>query len=648
MYDVIIIGAGVVGAAVARELSRFDGNFLVLEREEDVCCGTSKANSAIVHAGYDAPTGSLMAQLNVRGSAMMEQLSQDLDFPYRRNGSLVLCMSEEDLPRLQRLLQRGVDNGVEGLEILSGDAVRQMEPNVSDQAVAALYVPTGAIVCPFGLNIAMAENAAANGVSFQFDTAVTGFTPTAEGWTVHTSRGDFSTRCVVNAAGVHAGDLHNMVSSRKLHITPRRGDYYLLDKTTGGFVNHTIFQLPNRLGKGVLVTPTVHGNTLVGPTAIDQEDPDCTATTREGLDQVALSGDAVRQMEPNVSDQAVAALYVPTGAIVCPFGLNIAMAENAAANGVSFQFDTAVTGFTPTAEGWTVHTSRGDFSTRCVVNAAGVHAGDLHNMVSSRKLHITPRRGDYYLLDKTTGGFVNHTIFQLPNRLGKGVLVTPTVHGNTLVGPTAIDQEDPDCTATTREGLDQVAQKAAVTVKNLPLRQAITSFAGLRAHEDGHEFIVEEVSDAPGFFDCAGIESPGLSSSPAIGERMAGLIQKKLQLTPRADFIATRRGILNPQQLPFDQRQALIRENPAYGRVICRCETITEGEILDAIHRPLGARSLDGVKRRTRAGMGRCQGGFCAPRVMEILARELGQDLTEITKCGGASHIVVGPAKEGE
>ena len=477
MHDVIIVGAGVVGAAVARELSRCRADVVVLERFEDVCCGTSKANSAIVHAGYDAPTGSLMAQLNLRGSQMMEELSRELDFPYRRNGSLVLCMSEEDRPRLERLYQRGLANGVEGLRIIGPEEIHAMEPNVSDNVVAALDVPTGAIVCPFGLTIALAENAAANGVRFQFDTTVTGF-------------------------------------------------------------------------------------------------------TRE-------------------------------------------------------------------QEGWTVHTDKGDLSARCVVNAAGTHADQLHNMVSGQKLHIIPRRGDYYLLDKTTGGFVDHTIFQLPNKMGKGVLVTPTVHGNTLVGPTAIEQEDRDCTATTREGLDQVAEKAAVTVKNLPLRQTITSFAGLRAHEEGHEFIVDEVADAPGFFDCAGIESPGLSSSPAIGERMAGLLREKLSLEPNPDFIPTRKGILNPQDLSFQERQALIREKPAYGRVICRCEGITEGEILDAIRRPLGARSLDGVKRRTRAGMGRCQGGFCSPRVMELIARETGMDLGDVTKCGGQSRLTVGKSKEG-
>ncbi len=477
MYDVVIIGAGVSGAAVAREVSRYTANVLVLERCEDVCCGTSKANSAIVHAGYDAHTGSLMARLNVRGSQMMEELSKELDFPYRRNGSMVLCMAEEDRPHLQTLLERGVANGVEGLRIIEREEILRREPNVSPDVVAALDVPTGAIVCPFGLNIAMAENAAVNGVTFQFDTTVTGFT---------------------------AGE-----------------------------------------------------------------------------------------------------------------------------------------------EGWTVHTDKGDVTARCVVNAAGVYADRLHNMVSEKKLHITPRRGDYYLLDKAAGEVAHATLFQLPGKFGKGVLVSPTVHGNTIVGPTAIDIEDKDSTATTREGLDQVAQKAAISVPGIPLRQTITSFAGLRAHEDGGEFIIGEVSDAPGFFDCAGIESPGLSSSPAIGEMVAGLLKEKLGLSPRPDFVAKRKGIVNPQTLSFEERQALIRENPAYGRVICRCETVTEGEIVDAITRPLGARSLDGVKRRTRAGMGRCQGGFCGPRVMEIIARETGMDLSEITKCGGHSRMVVGKTKEG-
>ena len=477
MYDVVIIGAGVSGAAVAREVSRYTANVLVLERCEDVCCGTSKANSAIVHAGYDAHTGSLMARLNVRGSQMMEELSRELDFPYRRNGSMVLCMAEEDRPHLQTLLERGVANGVEGLRIIEREEILRREPNVSPDVVAALDVPTGAIVCPFGLNIAMAENAAVNGVTFQFNTTVTGFTAGEESWTVHTDKGDVTARCVVNAAGVYADQLHNMVSAKKIHITPRRGDYYLLDKAAG---------------------------------------------------QVA-------------------------------------------------------------------------------------HA----------------------------------TLFQLPGKFGKGVLVSPTVHGNTIVGPTAIDIEDKDSTATTREGLDQVAQKAAISVPGIPLRQTITSFAGLRAHEDGGEFIIGEVSDAPGFFDCAGIESPGLSSSPAIGEMVADLLKEKLHLSPRPDFVSQRKGIVNPFALPLEERQALIRENPAYGRVICRCETVTEGEIVDAVTRPLGARSLDGVKRRTRAGMGRCQGGFCGPRVMEIIARETGMDLSEITKCGGESRMVVGKTKEG-
>lgn len=474
MYDVIIIGAGVSGCAIARELSRKKGKILVVDRAEDVCCGTSKANSAIVHAGYDAKHGTLMAKLNVQGSRMMPKLAKELDFHYENNGSLVVMMSEEDRPALMVLYENGLKNGVEQLQILERDALRAMEPNISDNAVAALYAPTGAIVCPFGLTFALAENAAKNGVQFQFDSEVT--------------------------------DVQK-----------------------------------------------IHG-------------------------------------------------------------------------------------------GWKVVTAKGTLETKAVVNAAGVYADKIHNMVSSETMTITPRRGDYFLLDRTTQGFVKNTIFQLPGKYGKGVLVAPTVHGNTIVGPTAIDIEDKDGTATTQAGLDDVRSKSGIAVKNLPLRQTITSFAGLRAHEARHEFFIGEI--APGFVDCAAIESPGLSSAPAIGVMVADIVSGILQLEDNPDFDGTRKGILDPKTLSPEAHAALIRENPAYGNVICRCETITEGEIVDAIHRTPGARSLDGVKRRTRAGMGRCQGGFCSPRVMEILSRELGIPMDQVTKSGGNSKLIVGTNKD--
>lgn len=476
MYDVVIIGAGVSGCASARELSRYNLNICVVEMEEDVCCGTSKANSAIVHAGYDAENGSLMAKLNVEGSQMMEELSKELDFHYKKNGSLVVCLHEEERDNLQKLYERGVKNGVKDLRIIERDELVKLEPNISDEAVAALYAPTAAIVCPFGMNIAMAENAAVNGVEFRFDTKVTG----------------------------------------------------------------------------------------------------------------------LEKKENN----------------------------------------------------WLIKTDKGEIETRYVVNAAGVYADVFHNMVSEKKIHITARRGDYCLLDRSVEGFVTHTIFQLPGKYGKGVLVTPTVHGNTLVGPTAIDIEDKDGTNTTQQGIDELIQKAGSTVKNLPMRQVITSFAGLRAHEDGHEFIIGELEDAKGFIDCAGIESPGLSSAPAIGKMVAGIIRNLTGAKEREDFIPTRKGILDPKTLSKEEYAALIKEKPEYGNIICRCEMITEGEIMDAIHRPLGAKSLDGVKRRTRAGMGRCQAGFCSPRTIEILARERGVKPSEITKAGGDSKIIVGINKD--
>ena len=473
-YDIAIIGAGVSGTAIARELSRYQTKICVLEREEDVCCGTSKANSAIIHAGYDAEPGSLKAKLNLRGNQMMDQLAKDLDFPFRRNGSLVLCLDEKDLLNLQKLYERGIANGVKGLQILNKEEVRAMEPNISDQTVAALYAPTGGIVCPFHVTIAFAENACANGTVFHFNTEVK-------------------------------------------NITRRQ---------------------------------------------------------------------------------------------------NI----------------------------WEIETTKGTFEAGCIINAAGVYADKLHNMVSQKKIHITPRKGEYCLLDKTAGTHVSHTVFTLPGKLGKGVLVTPTVHGNLLIGPTAADIEDKEGVNTTREGLDEVLQKSAASVKNIPARQVITSFAGLRAHEDGDDFIIGETEKD--FIDCAGIESPGLSSAPAIGEMVAELLKEKYNLKEKEDFISTRKGITDPSKVFLEERNALIHREPAYGNIICRCEMVTEGEIIDAIRRPLGAKSLDGVKRRTRAGMGRCQSGFCSPRVMEILARELDIPVEEITKSGGNSRIIEGVNKD--
>ena len=476
MYDVVIIGAGVSGSASARELSRYRVNACVIEKTEDVCSGTSKANSGIVHAGFDAPEGSLMAKLNVEGNLMMEELSKELDFPFKKNGSLVICLSEEDMPKLKELYDRGIRNGVKELKILNKEEVLELEPNITDDVYAALYAPTGGIVCPFGLNIALAENANTNGIEFRFNT--------------------------------EAQDI---------------------EKIDGGFI---------------------------------------------------------------------------------------------------------------------IKTNQGDIKTKYIVNAAGVYADKFHNMVSQNKINITARKGEYCLLDKTAGNHVSRTIFALPGKMGKGVLVSPTAHGNLIVGPTSTDIDDKEGVNTTREGLDTVIGKSSMNVKNIPMRQVITSFSGLRAHEDNHEFIIKELEDAKGFIDCAGIESPGLTSSPAIGKMVADILKEKLNLEENPNFVGTRKGILDPNTLSLEERNQLIKEQPAYGNIICRCEMITEGEIIDAIRRPLGAKSLDGVKRRTRAGMGRCQAGFCSPKTMEILERELSISMFDITKAGGESNMVLGLVKD--
>lgn len=471
-FDVLIIGGGVSGTAVAYELAKTDLKTALIEKESDVCEGTSKANSAIVHAGFDAKPGTLKARLNVEGSRLMPELAELLEIDYVNNGALVLCFDEEHRPDLEALYERGITNGVEKLQILEKEQVKEIEPNVSDEAVCALYAPTSSIVCPFALNIAMAENACDNGVQFIFDEPVE-----------------------------------------------------IIERIDGG---------------------------------------------------------------------------------------------------------------------WKIN---GKYTARMVVNAAGVYADEIHNGICEEKIRIIPRKGEYMLLDRSAGNLCSHTLFQLPTKKGKGVLITPTVHGNILIGPDAVEVDDKDDTATSPEGQADVRGKAIRTIPDIPFNKVIRTFSGLRATPASGDFIIQE--SAPGFIDVAGIESPGLSSAPAIGKMVAEMIEEELQPGKRENYIARRKGFKKVRDMSKEEWNALIEEDPDYGTIICRCETVTAGQIKDALTRSVPAVSLDGVKRRVRAGMGRCQGGFCTPRSMELISRVQGIPIEEVRLSGKNSKIIVGKDKEG-
>lgn len=469
-YDVAVIGGGVVGALIARELSKYDIKIALLEKCNDVAMGTTKANSAIVHGGFDAMTGTLKAKLNVKGTEMMSALCKDLNVPYKNNGSLVLAFSEEEMEHIKVLYDRGVANGVPELEILDAQKVHEIEPNVSNEVKGALLSNSAGIVCPYELTIAATEVAVSNGV-------------------------EFVRNCEVKAI-------------------KKDGEVYTLDTTAG------------------------------------------------------------------------------------------------------------------------------EIKAEYIINAAGNHSDEIAAMIGDDSIELVPRKGEYYLLDKSFGYLAKHTIFQCPNKMGKGVLVTPTVDGNILIGPSATDDKDKDNTDTTPEGLEFVLTKAFKSVPSVNARGAITSFAGVRAHPVTDDFIIAYSDKSDKFINCAGIESPGLSAAPAIAQYVEELLLTKLSATEKADCTMTREAPVRFRHMSKEEREELIKKNPSYGRIICRCETITEGEILDAIHAPAGARDVDGVKRRTRAGMGRCQGGFCGSKVVEILARELGVEMNEITKFGGDSKII--------
>lgn len=476
MYDIAIIGGGIIGTAIARELSRNRLNIILIEKESDVANGTTKANSAIVHAGYDPLPGTLKGILNARGNPMFDRLCQELAVPFKRIGSLVVALNEEELTVLEDLYERGKQNQVPGLKILSGKELRTREPAISKQATSALYAPTAGIVDPYLLAIALAENAVENGVHLKLNSLVTAI--------------------------------------------EKKTDYYQLQ-----------------------------------------------------------CGD-------------------------------------------------------------------GKIKARYVVNAAGLFSDQIHQMVGGHSYQIISNRGQYWLLDKSAGTVVNHIIFQCPAAHTKGVVILPTVHGNLLVGPNAEEVDSKEALETTADGLEFVRQEAEKITDRIPFDQVITSFAGLRAKTQSGDFIIGESEAAKGFINVAAIDSPGLAASPAIAHYVVELLQQIAgPFQEKSDFRPERKPYIPFIKLPEEKKQQLIEKDPRYGRIVCRCENITEGEIVRAIQGVVGARTVDGVKKRVRAGMGRCQGGFCTSKVMQIIARELNMPMHQVTKDGPGSYILTNPTK---
>ena len=475
MVDVVIVGGGVCGCSLLYELSRYKLSAVLVEKENDVSVGTTKANSAIVHAGYDPHPGTKMARYNVEGNALVKELCEKLDVPYQQIGSLVLAFDADQDALVRELFDRGTQNGVPGMKVLSAEEVREMEPNVSPEVTSALYAPSAGIVSPWELAIALAETAVKNGARVELNSEVTAIQPIDGGFRV----------------------------------------------TAGGK----------------------------------------------------------------------------------------------------------------------------EIDTRFVVNAAGIWSDKINDMAAPHTFTVSANKGEYFLLDKSQGTLVNRVIFQCPSKVGKGVLVSPTVHGNLIVGPNAEDAEKDDL-GTTGDGLAFVRKMALRSVPDINFRDSIRNFAGLRANTEIDDFLVGE-TDQKGFFNIAGIKSPGLTSAPAIARDMVRMLgEAGLALDPKEAFV-DERHVVRFKHLSHEERAAAIAKNPLYGQIVCRCETITEGEIVDALHRPLPPCSIDGVKRRCGSGMGRCQGGFCGPRVQQIIARELGipQEAVMMDRAGTA--VITGETKMG-
>ena len=468
MRDIIVIGAGVVGCSIARELSKYNLDVLVVEKNSDVSEGISKGNSGIVHAGYNEKIGTLKAKLNIEGNKIFDDLSRDLQFPFKRNGAFILAFSDEDMNILESLKENGEKLGVEGLEILTREEALNIEPNLNKEIVGVLNVKTSGIVSPYEMTIALAENAAENGVEFKLNSKVTNIEKISEGYKV-----------------------------------------------------------------------TLNNKELV--------------------------------------------------------------------------------------------------SGKLIINASGLEGAFLNNLVSMTKREINPVKGEYCLFDKVAGAMINKTLFQVPNKLSKGVLVTPTAEGNLLVGPNAVEGKTLE---TSREGIDEILDKSKKSLEELPVARILNTFSGIRPKTKEGDFIIEEVEDAKNFINVIGIDSPGLTAAPAIGVYVVNMIKERLDLVEKKNFKKTREKIVRFAELSLKEKNKLIKEKPAYGHMVCKCEFVTEGEIVEAIHRPIKALTVDAIKRRTRASMGGCQGIGCTLPISKILSRELGIDINDINKNSEGSPVI--------
>ena len=468
MKDIIVIGAGVVGCSIARELSKYNLDVLVVEKNSDVSEGISKGNSGIVHAGYNEKIGTLKAKLNIEGNKIFDDLSRDLQFPFKRNGAFILAFSDEDMNILESLKENGEKLGVEGLEILTREEALNIEPNLNKEIVGVLNVKTSGIVSPYEMTIALAENAAENGVEFKLNSKVTNIEKISEGYKV-----------------------------------------------------------------------TLNNKELV--------------------------------------------------------------------------------------------------SGKIIINASGLEGAFLNNLVSMSKREINPVKGEYCLFDKVAGAMINKTLFQVPNKLSKGVLVTPTAEGNLLVGPNAVEGKTLE---TSREGIDEILDKSKKSLEELPVARILNTFSGIRPKTKEGDFIIEEVVDAKNFINVIGIDSPGLTAAPAIGVYVVNMIKERLDLVEKKNFKKTREKIARFAELSLEEKNRLIKEKSEYGHIVCKCEFVTEGEIVEAIHRPIPALTVDAIKRRTRASMGGCQGIGCTLPISKILSRELGIDISDINKNSEGSPVI--------